>query len=119
MKLYRSVIGTPYTGPGSFWSPDPAVAKKYGKRGSHLIWTTANGQPLEAEEDELIHILTLAGVHDAENRVIENDILENDVYEALRNLGYTWIARLVDPSISSNEMEWIYIGKQPVRWRPA
>lgn len=75
MKLYRKVTGkTPYTGPGSFWSPDLGVAAKYGKRGGRFITTNASGRVLKLESDhELVKALKIAGVSNAEARVDEND----------------------------------------------
>jgi hypothetical protein len=121
MRLYRRVVGTPYTGPGSFWSPDPAVAERYGARGhgGRLITTEARGRVLKLESDEeLVKALMMAGVRDAEDRVSENDWFESDdVREGLRRFGYAWIERLVDPSISWKDVEWIYVGKKPLHWK--
>lgn len=117
MKLYRSIVGTPYTGPGSFWSPDPSVSKTYGTRGGRLISTDAQGQALEVSSDsELVDALTTAGIPNAEDRVMDADWLSEDVYAALRRLGYSWVARPVDVSVSQDDVEWIYVGKDPVRW---
>ncbi len=122
MKLYRSVISSPYTGPGSFWSPEPTVATRYGKPGKRrrLISTTARGNVLEVSSDEeLADAFTTAGVPDAEERVLNSDWFNDNVYEALRRHGYRWIARPVDLEISARDIEWIYVGKEPIRWRPA
>jgi hypothetical protein len=118
VKLYRRVVGTPYTGPGSFWSPDPAIAKLYGPHGGRQITTEASGRVLKLESDkELVQALTMAGVRDAEDRVAENDWFEDDaVREGLRQFGYSWVERLVDPEVSWKNVEWIYVGKQPLRW---
>ena len=120
MKLYRSGVGAPYTGPGSFWSPDPIVSKKYGKRGGRLISTDARGRVLKlSSDDELIEALTIAGIPDAEQRVLDADWMSNDVYEALRRFGYAWVVRPVDLEISAKDVEWIYVGKKPLRWGDA
>jgi hypothetical protein len=120
VRLYRSVVGTPYTGPGSFWSPDPSVSKKYGKRGGRRISTDARGKVLKlSSDDELVEALTIAGIRDAEERVLDADWFSDDVYEALRQFGYTWIERPVDASVSLEDVEWIYVGKQPLRWNAA
>lgn len=122
MKLYRSVIGTPYTGPGSFWSPDPAVAKRYGKPGKRrrMISTMSHGGVLEvSSNEEFADVLTTAGVKDADERVMDADWFDTDVYAALRRLGYSWVSRPVDPQISAYDIEWIYVGNDAVHWRPA
>jgi hypothetical protein len=120
VKLYRSVVGTPYAGAGSFWSPDPTVAKKYGKRGGHVITTEARGRALRLSSDEeLVKALVLAGIADAEDRVLGADWFSDDVYEALRRFDYTWIVRPVDPEESSKDIEWIYVGERPLRWKAA
>ena len=122
MRLYRSVVGAPYTGPGSFWSPDPSVSERYGKRGkrARLISTDARGRTLEvSSDDELIDALTTAGISNAEERVLNADWFEDDVYAVLRRLGYRWVVRPVDLEISARDVEWIYVGKQPLRWASA
>lgn len=120
MRLYRIVVGTLYAGPGSFWSPDPGVAKTYGKRGGRLISTEAKGRALRlSSDDELVKALELAGIRNAEERVLDADWFSDDVYEGLRRFGYAWIVRPVDPTISIEEVEWIYVGKKPLHWRSA
>lgn len=121
VRLYRAVVGSPYTGPGSFWSPDPAVARAYGKRGGRLISTTATGRVLRlsADEDELTEVLELAGISNAHERVLMNDWLEDDGYQALRRFGYSWVVRYVDPSVSMQDVEWIYVGTKPLPWKAA
>ena len=118
MKLYRSIIGKkPYTGSGSFWSPDPDTALKYGRRGGRLIVTNAQGRALKLEsDDELIEALTRIGVVDAEDRVLNADWLEADVFEALQYQGINWIVRLIDPSVSLHEVEWIYVGREALEY---
>lgn len=120
MRLYRVVAGTSYTGPGSFWSPDPTVSKKYGRQRGTLISTDARGRALRlSSDDELIKALTIAGVPDAEQRVLDADWLSNDVYEALRRYGYSWVVRPVDLEVSAKDVEWIYVGKKPLHWEAA
>jgi len=120
VKLYRSIIGEPYAGPGSFWSPEPDVSKTYGKRGGRLISTEAKGRVLKLKsDDELVKALKIAGVRDAEERVLDADWLSEDVFEALRRFGYSWVVRPVDVTISTRDVEWIYVGARPLSWRSA
>lgn len=111
MKLYR-VVTDNYTGPGSFWSPDPDVAKKYGKPGGRLVEIEARGRALELNSDEeLVQALQRMRVRDAEERVLDADWLTEDVFNAFRRHDVDWVVRTVDPSISTHAVEWIYVGK--------
>lgn len=112
MKLYRSVVGKkPWTGAGSFWSPDPKVALKYGPRGGTLISIETQGRALEFQSDaELVKALARMGINNAEDRVLDAAWIKADVFAAFQRKRIDWIIRPVDPSVSLDKTEWIYVG---------
>lgn len=103
--LYRRTPSG-YRGVGSFWSPQPDVADRYGS--GQLLTEEARGPVLNAEkESDLISVLDELGVSDAEELVVSNEWFDDPSVMSLLSEHYAWVSRPVDPSVSSKEVEWI------------
>lgn len=112
-RLYRRVTDDHYTGAGSFWSDDPLVAEKYGPRGGQTISTELSGRVLVVDSDiELEAKLVELGIENAAELLLESEWHEDeDVLKALRDEGYVWVSRPVDPSVSRTEREFVRVAE--------